>query len=380
MRWIIDGQPYMPFLTLDPQNEDSIRHVVATMFRLKGDTYSTLKVLPVPAGNTNILFCVSGLREKKTSPRTTTNNDDDDDENVPDSVLVRVFGAQGLIDRDVETSTYAALAQQGIALPHYGRFANGRLEEWLGNMKTLSEPDTAIPEISQTIAKHLAILHSKFKIPEHLQDYHDPTKPPTLWTQLYTWLDQSLASTFLNDHDTQRAQALELSNLKDELEWLRSSVVSNTAKVGFCHNDVLAANILWSSSRLQLIDFEYGGINYLSYDIANHFNEFAGGTSGDATPDYTQFPSPELQRAFVTEYLNNTSVVGGNGNSHDQAVVEDTLREVKGFVLANHLVWGLWGVNQAATEGCDEFDYLQYATCRIRRYYIDKKEWETTTA
>ena len=26
-----------------------------------------------------------------------------------------------------------------------------------------------------------------------------------------------------------------------------------------------------------MIDFEYGGPNYLAYDIANHFCEFAGG-------------------------------------------------------------------------------------------------------
>jgi len=355
----VDGEAYFPFLHLDPDDEEeSAKQVVTDCFQLEKDSAQVLKVTTVPGGITNRLFHVSGI----------------DARNYPSSVLVRIFGALGLIDRDVETSTYAALAKQGIALRYYGRFANGRLEEWLGGMKTLSESDMAVPEISKAIAQHVARLHSRFAIPEHLKEHHDPTKPPTLWTQLRSWLDQSLASKFENDHDTQRAQALELSKLNEELEWLRSTVVSKDAKVGFCHNDLLAANILWceSSKTLQLIDFEYGGINYLSYDIANHFNEFAGGTSGDATPDYTRFPSPELQRSFVTEYLSNIQA----NEIPSTSQVDLLMKEIKGFVLANHLVWGLWAVNQAATEGCKEFDYLQYATCRIRRYFFDKEDWE----
>ena len=37
-----------------------------------------------------------------------------------------------------------------------------------------------------------------------------------------------------------------------------------------------------------MIDFEYGGPNYLAYDIANHFCEFAGGRNllNVLTPKY----------------------------------------------------------------------------------------------
>ena len=107
-------------------------------------------------------------------------------------------------------------------------------------------------------------------------------------------------------------------------------------------------------------------------DIANHFNEFAGGTSGNATPDYSQFPSSELQVAFVSQYLTTM-----HQSPPTQPQIDALLKEIKGFVLANHLVWGLWGVNQSATEGCEEFDYLQYGKCRIERYFEDKKAWDT---
>ena len=47
----------------------------------------------------------------------------------------------------------------------------------------------------------------------------------------------------------------------------------------FCHNDLLAGNImLIGKSEIQLIDFEYGGANHRGFDIANHWNEWAGGT------------------------------------------------------------------------------------------------------
>ena len=45
-------------------------------------------------------------------------------------------------------------------------------------------------------------------------------------------------------------------------------------------------------------------------------------------------------------------------------------------IMVNHLYWGLWAVNQAAEEGCDEFDYLTYAANRLNEYYVKKAEWK----
>ena len=46
----------------------------------------------------------------------------------------------------------------------------------------------------------------------------------------------------------------------------------------FCHNDLLCGNIMVndSTAAITLIDFEYGGTNFRGFDIANHFNEWAG--------------------------------------------------------------------------------------------------------
>mmetsp|Transcript_86744 Transcript_86744/g.242788 ORF Transcript_86744/g.242788 Transcript_86744/m.242788 type:complete len:430 (-) Transcript_86744:76-1365(-) len=379
-RYSIDGQVYQPSVSAIDGDDDSIRIVVGAIFQLSADVVSSLQVKSVTGGITNKLYHVSGIAAAAPAAAASTK---DATSPLPDEVLFRIFGGHGMIDRDVETSTYAALANQGIALKYYGRFSNGRLEEWYPNAKHLAVRElSSRPDLSRGIARSLGRLHSKFVIPRELQEYHNPEAPPTLWTQLESWLDQALHATFTKDSDTRRADALSLSRLKNELAWLKKDVCKSNAKIGFCHNDLLAANILRSCQQydsneqpqhegIQLIDFEYGGMNYLAYDIANHFNEFAGGTNAEdnATPDYSLFPSPDVQKAFCEEYV---KACGGGGGD-----VPALLEEIKGFVLANHLVWGLWAVNQAATEGCEEFDYLHYGSCRIQRYFLEKKQWES---
>jgi ethanolamine kinase len=215
--------------------------------------------------------------------------------------------------------------------------------------------------------KKMSYLHEHFQIPLHLQPYN--TKP-SMWIQLDKWMSQALASSFQTQHDTQRAEALELDQIPLELAWLRQVVIPKDAPLAFCHNDLLAANILYDeeSCDVHLIDFEYGGCNYCAFDIANFFNEFAGGTV-DGKPNYDWYPSPQDQAELVRCYL----------QERDKAAVvnEDQVRawlsDVSMFQLANHLYWGLWAVIQAASNGCQEFDYLLYGSCRIKQYYTSKR-------
>ena len=378
---VIDNRPYFPNLIVSANDENggvekSVLEVVSLCPRMIADV-----VTPVAGGNTNALFCVEGRTGD-------------------DSVLVRLFGAEGMIDRDVETSTFASLADQGLSLKYYGRFGNGRVEEMLRGWNCLTESDMMVPVISDEIARQLAKLHSTYKVPDHLREYHDTnpaTAEPTLWTQLYPWLEQAINAKFQTENDTDRAANLRpsLANLKREIDWLKLKVINPKSLIGFCHNDLLASNIMMMKDnnddgetttvdrrrpRLQFIDFEYGGVNYYAYDIANHFNEYAGGTAveDDSTPDYGRCPSEGARARFIECYVQefNANFAAAADGNNTNISVDELKKEVDGFVLANHLVWGLWGVLQASLEGCaDGLDYMQYAKCRFERYLHDKQKY-----
>jgi len=341
----VDDRPYFPFLIVDPTKENSIRLGASLIVDGTKEYAPELKVTKIAGGITNQLYRVSGL---------TTNK----------AVLVRLFGAEGMIDRNVENATFAALAKDGLAPSYYGRFANGRIEQWLEarplSVRELSE------EIS-SIAQQLGHLHANFNVPSHLLEYHNPTKP-ALWTDLHSWMTQALKAKFQDAHDTTRADALNLSQVAKELSWLEQNVVPHNAEVCFCHNDVLAANVLKleDGGGIQLIDFEYGGINFKAFDIANHMNEFAGGTD-TGIPNYDWAPTPAQQEEFIQEYRKACQ---------SDASAEELLEHVRAFIMVNHLYWGLWAVNQASTEGCNDFDYLLYASNRIGQYYKCKNEYE----
>ena len=359
---LIQKEPYCPNLVVeDPQDVAQIRRVVAKLLShgsLDWDLTpsESWNVVPITGGITNLLFRVDVTESR--------------------SILVRLFGAVGLIDRDLETASFAMLSESGMAPAYYGRFQNGRLEGWKHEMQALTVRQLSDPGIAKGIAQQMARLHA-----ECLQEELALAPSPTLFTQLDDWALQALQVSFQNDHDTERARLLQLPQYTKELAWLRQLIDSlpTPPAIAFCHNDLLAANILYnpdsSSSSIQLIDFEYGGVNYAAFDLANHWNEYAGGTEPGTLPNYDWLPSPEAEREFVRAYLTQVQTSRGNNDDVTDAQVDEMVQHVHLFQLINHVYWGLWAVNQAAAEGCNEFDYLLYGTKRLERYQSTKGEW-----
>ena len=64
------------------------------------------------------------------------------------SLLVRVFGGEGMIDRDIENAAFVGLSQAGVGVPYYGRFENGRIEGWLDGADPLELDEMALPDVS----------------------------------------------------------------------------------------------------------------------------------------------------------------------------------------------------------------------------------------
>ena len=133
-------------------------------------------------------------------------------------------------------------------------------------------------------------------------------------------------------------------------------------KTVFCHNDALLGNILVTAGgQTRLIDYEYAGVNYREYDIANHFAEFVGvGDPATGFLDYDKhYPSPQFQLKWIKEYL------GADVSSDSEA--EDLQRLVDKFSPLPNLVWGVWSLVQAKHSAID-FDFLDYARQRFNFY------------
>jgi ethanolamine kinase len=126
----------------------------------------------------------------------------------------------------------------------------------------------------------------------------------------------------------------------------------------FCHNDLLSANIILDEKEnsVSFIDYEYGSYNYRTFDIANHFCEWAGFEC-----DYSNYPNKELQKQWIKIYLihKNEFLVDLEGQ------IQKYLFEVEIFKKASHLYWGLWGLLQAAISDI-EFNYYEYSMKRLK--------------
>ncbi len=108
-----------------------------------------------------------------------------------EAVFVRIFGAEGIIDRDVETSTFEALSLHLGRPAFLGRFSNGRVEEWLDTYAALGLQEVSDPAISDEVARQLAKLHA-FEVPAHLLEHHAPGGPSALWGTLKEWLAKAM--------------------------------------------------------------------------------------------------------------------------------------------------------------------------------------------
>ena len=370
----LGGRPWLRDLACDPADDASVRAVAAAvcpdlLLPSPPDAAAVeqLDVVRIMGGITNRLMRVGG-------------------------VLVRIYGGEGLVDRDIETPAFEALAEW-LGPPRYlGRFANGRVEEFLNGYRTLSLADIAVPETAVLIAKELAKLH-RFEIPPHLAEYFPPKA--ALWDTLWDWHGQASAA---GATEAIRARADNAS----ELPWLEHPALNlqlvgeaaraleakapKDGRLAFCHNDLLPSNIMMSSATsddeavgaaavaaaepcVRIIDLEYGGINFAAFDVANHLMEYCGGTDEKAVrqlgvPEYDRLPGPEQRQHFCQAYL---TAMDPNGAAPQAKEVETLLADVEIFMAVDNLFWGLWAVVQAKDEGCAEFPYLLYGKTRLER-------------
>ncbi|AET02481.2 choline/ethanolamine kinase [Medicago truncatula] len=271
-------------------------------------------------------------------------------------VLVRIYGegTDIFFDRENEIRTFAFISKNGQGPRLLGRFAQGRLEEFI-RARTLSAPDMRDPSISALIA-------SKMK------EFHDLDMPGSknvyLWERLRDWLIE--ARRLLSPEEV---EMFHLNTMDKEISLLEKELSITPQRIGFCHNDLQYGNIMLDevTNSVTIIDYEYASYNPVAYDIANHFSEMAANYHTE-TPhilDYSKYPDLEERQRFVHTYLSSS------GEQPSDNEVQKLLDEIEKYTLASHLLWGLWGIVSEHVNKID-FDYKEYAKQRFQEYWSRK--------
>ena len=119
------------------------------------------------------------------------------------------------------------------------------------------------------------------------------------------------------------------------------------------------------------------------YDIANHFNEYAG-----VECNYDRdFPKDAEIEDFLRTYLmslrtlqlenraefalafgQTEQILDSNGTN---GIIGEWVAQVKFLTCLSHFVWSCWSVLQAANSEID-FDFASYAAARYARYRLTK--------
>ncbi|XP_041967052.1 ethanolamine kinase 1-like [Alosa sapidissima] len=285
-----------------------------------------------------------------------------------DVVLVRVYGNMTdlYLDRHKEMDMFQILHEHGCGPKLYCSFDNGICYEFLHGM-VLDGPLLRQPDIYRLIAGEMAKIHS-------IKPRTSSPPQVVLWTKMSQFLQ--LVQESENETPMLRSLcvpgAASVEALRSEMNELKRHLGHVYSPTVLCHNDLLTKNIIFNDTKgsVKFIDYEYADFNYQAFDIANHFNEFAGVT----TIDYGLYPSVALQLDWLTSYLRSSRSITGKGSAVSEQDAKNLYVTVCKFSLASHFFWGLWAILQARYSTIN-FDFIKYAHARFKRYFDKKEEY-----
>mmetsp|Transcript_26760 Transcript_26760/g.40191 ORF Transcript_26760/g.40191 Transcript_26760/m.40191 type:complete len:620 (-) Transcript_26760:91-1950(-) len=264
------------------------------------------------------------------------------------------------IDRENENKIVSYLSKNNIGPKFYGRFRNGRIEEYYKHHKTLQWSEMSISKYARGIAMQLSNLHSvemeKQVLTNEMRSHgtnDDYNGDGEIWNRIDNWLKTSKKLLSLctnkngnningNSKDLDECEKETLSGLirtiEEEWEWYKEEMKEEEARgttsspllpyplsieqkaIQFCrqivftHMDCQSLNILTplstssssdtgeSAAIIRLIDFEYSSFNRRAVDIANTFLEHCD--MNNLKPQYeNEYPTDEQQHTFLMSYM-----------------------------------------------------------------------------
>lgn len=329
-----------------------------------------LKVRSLSGGLSNELFVIS-LGDKVDSSSSSSSHF------TP--VLVRIHPSEenALVDRDTENKLVAWLSKQGMAPMYFGRFENGRVEEFYPSVLPLKSQEMQL--YAAKLGKALSAFH-KLEVPESIL-----AKPTSRIPDRFRTIDQWVAS--ISTANQSGSEVMLCEQISTEWAWLReqlllepvgknkvqSSAIQYIHGMVLTHMDCQSLNILKPTNacdgggKIQLIDFEYAGWNPRAADLANTFCEFCD--MNNLKADYKrEYPSEICQNIFLEAYLEGSFL-----GKPPETALDVMRREIGRYTLLSHLGWAAWSIIMAGS--AIDFDYIGYARHRMAGYQHHKEQF-----
>ncbi|XP_028410525.1 choline kinase alpha-like [Dendronephthya gigantea] len=284
-------------------------------------------------------------------------------------VLLRLYGAfySDMSDSTVrmmeECMICVLLAEKKMGPDLYGIFPEGRLEQFIPDVRSLTSTEVRQPQLSRQIAEHVAAFH-KLTLPL--------SKEGTWFLESLEKFIKEIKELKFSDSAKSRKlkEILALYDIDEGLQFIRSVVQNCDSPVLFCHNDMQPGNLLVKTyeclevAKIKVIDFEYSCYNNRGFDIGNHFCEWVSDYNYPHYPyfigDMTKYPSHDQKVFFVRTYLQALH----EGENVSDEEVEKVIVEADRLSLLSHFFWGMFSILQSYKSTID-FGYLEYALYRL---------------
>lgn len=220
----------------------------------------------------------------------------------------------------------------------------------------------------------MAKMH-RIKVLSPTENYGDMCERTILFSKINEWLN---VFSLHFEHAEKQAKFdsyFDGIDLKRDFERTKKTILEFRAPLVFSHNDLLIYNILYDekSDSVNFIDYEYAGINFQLFDLANHFCEYAGVLD----PDYGRCPKDDEIGTFLHSYFYHfnmhDSKDGESNATANQIDAEfmgdknDYIRQIHIFEASSHLFVSIWALVQSQNSILD-FDYLGYAIMRHKQF------------
>lgn len=306
--------------------------------------------------------------------------------------LIRLYGPKTdvIINREREKKISCILYDKNIAKKIYVFFANGRIEEFMDGY-ALSREEIKSPNFQKLIAKNLKLLHDinlndNFYKELQVTQNVPGTRPSFLWNTIWKYfnlLNEERKKKCCFDSKANILKLIDFDILRESIIEVEKLCKSENSPIVLCHCDLLSSNIINTvgvavegvdavktvgsstdpnienndgaatstndGANISFIDFEYSCPMERAYDIANHFNEYAGFNC-----DWDLTPSKEEEYYFIKHYL----------DTDDEELINKLIQEIQPFYICSHINWGLWSLLQGMHSSID-FDFMNYGMTRL---------------